>query len=276
MIDRVLKASKAKRCATLATFLVLAVLTGCVPPDPEAGEGAIHSLSPTPGAVSKAGPSATLSLETMATDTPSPTHTPTTSVTPAPTPAPLPTVTPSPRPANQVSASPTPCVLPVVVVPTIPVEIPGYTQLDRSTGLHMTGTPQQIDPAIYHLKVTGKVKNPLSLGYDDLRCMPKVEVHCKLVCPETFVDEATWAGVPLDYVLELAGMQGGAEGIKLTSADGYSVSISMLELDSKDNLLAYEWEGEPLPILHGFPVRAVFPELVGGRWVKWLVEIEVY
>jgi len=64
-------------------------------------------------------------------------------------------------------------------------------------------------------------------------------------------------------------------GILLTGANGYSVPISMLELDSKDNLLAYEWEGEPLPILHGFPVRAVFHELVGSRWVKWLVEIEV-
>ncbi|GAB4526972.1 MAG: hypothetical protein Kow0063_01780 [Anaerolineae bacterium] len=162
------------------------------------------------------------------------------------------------------------------MVPTMPAEIPTYTQLDRSTGLHMTGTPQQIDLATYRLKVTGKVKTSLSLSYDDLRCMPKVEVHCKLVCPGTFVDEATWAGVPLDYVLELAGMQGDAEGIKLTSADGYSMPISMLELDTEDNLLAYEWEGEPLPILHGFPVRAVFPELMGSRWVKWLVEIEVY
>ena len=32
---------------------------------------------------------------------------------------------------------------------------------------------------------------------------------------------------------------------------------------------------EPLPILHGFPVRTVFPALEGNKWVKWLVEIEV-
>jgi DMSO/TMAO reductase YedYZ molybdopterin-dependent catalytic subunit len=140
----------------------------------------------------------------------------------------------------------------------------------------MTGTPQEVDLKDYRLSVIGKVDRPLSLTYDDLRCMPKTEVHCMLVCPETFVDEATWAGVPLAYVLDLAGMQYGAEGIKLTSADGYSVPVPMTEVRAENNLLAYEWEGEPLPILHGFPVRAVFPESMGSRWVKWLVEIEVY
>jgi len=148
--------------------------------------------------------------------------------------------------------------------------------LDRTTGLHITGTFQEIDLDSYRLKVTGKVDNPLSLSYDDLRCMPKSEVHCKLVCPETFVDEATWAGVPLEYVLELAAIHSGAEGIKLISADGYAMPVSMTEVRSERNLVAYKWEGEPLPILHGFPVRAVFPESMGSRWVKWLVEIEVY
>jgi DMSO/TMAO reductase YedYZ molybdopterin-dependent catalytic subunit len=32
--------------------------------------------------------------------------------------------------------------------------------------------------------------------------------------------------------------------------------------------LAYEWEGEPLPILHGFPVRVALPGVSGGYWVK--------
>ena len=40
--------------------------------------------------------------------------------------------------------------------------------------------------------------------------------------------------------------------------------------------LAYEWAGEPLPVVHGFPVRAVFPESGGSFWVKWLVEIVAY
>ena len=70
-------------------------------------------------------------------------------------------------------------------------------------------------------------------------------------------------------------MQPGVKRIKLRSADGYAITVEWDEIP-EDSFLAYEWEGEPLPILHGFPVRAVFPESYGNKWVKWLIEIEVY
>jgi DMSO/TMAO reductase YedYZ molybdopterin-dependent catalytic subunit len=44
---------------------------------------------------------------------------------------------------------------------------------------------------------------------------------------------------------------------------------------SGTSFLAYELRGEPVPILHGFPVRAAFPGQPGFYWVKWLVKIEV-
>jgi DMSO/TMAO reductase YedYZ molybdopterin-dependent catalytic subunit len=140
----------------------------------------------------------------------------------------------------------------------------------------MTGIPQEVDLASYRLKVTGKVDQPLSLTYDDLRCMPRIQTSDALICPGYFEDGATWAGASLGYVLELAGVQAGATGIQLTSADGYSTSVPVETAHSGDSFLAYEWEGQPLPILHGFPVRAVFPTLDGNKWVKWLVKIEVY
>jgi len=51
--------------------------------------------------------------------------------------------------------------------------------------------------------------------------------------------------------------------------------VFLEQLEPDENFLAYEWEGEPLPIVHGFPVRAVFPALNGSKWVKWLVQIDV-
>ena len=140
----------------------------------------------------------------------------------------------------------------------------------------MTGTAPQIDLGSYRLKVTGKVENPLSLTYSDLRCMPKIEVRCTLVCPGFFEDTATWAGAPLAAVLELAGVQTEASNVRLISADGYSNYVSLQVARREESFLAYEWEGEPVPILHGFPIRAVFPEVQGNTWVKWLVEIEVW
>lgn len=180
--------------------------------------------------------------------------------------------------APQASAAPervADCDLTPVAQPTMPAEIPGYAQEDPATGLHMTGRPQLIDLATYRLVVTGLVDRPLSLTYDELRCMPKVVQECKLVCPGFFQDIATWGGVPLNYVLELAGIQADAQYILMVSADGYWTSLPLSDALAQENFLAYEQTGKPLPVLHGFPVRAVLPLQPGGKWVKWLTEIQV-
>ena len=74
------------------------------------------------------------------------------------------------------------CGLNPIKVPKLPKVIPGYTELDRATGLHMTGTVQVIDFPKYRLKVTGAVEQPLNLHYDELRCLPKVTADPLLVC----------------------------------------------------------------------------------------------
>jgi DMSO/TMAO reductase YedYZ molybdopterin-dependent catalytic subunit len=167
------------------------------------------------------------------------------------------------------------CLPPPITTPTLPEQIPGYTELDPATGLHVTGTPIEVNLSTYRLEVTGLVERPLSLTYDELRCLPKVEATPELVCPGYFVDVACWAGAPVREVLELAGASDAATSLRLIAADGYSQSIELSEELLASAFLAYELEGEPLPILHGFPVRFVWPGQSGNDWVKWLVGIEV-
>jgi len=57
---------------------------------------------------------------------------------------------------------------------------------------------------------------------------------------------------------------------------GYQVSVTRADAMSGKAFLAYERHKRPVPIIHGFPVRAAFPGLFGANWVKWLVKIEVY
>jgi len=109
----------------------------------------------------------------------------------------------------------------------------------------------------------------------ELRCLPKVTASPELICGDLFTDSATWSGVPIEEILNLAGVQAGAKTVVLDGADGYSTGIPLEEALKPQNFLAYEWEGQPVPILHGFPLRAVFPDLGGSAWVKWLVKIVV-
>jgi DMSO/TMAO reductase YedYZ molybdopterin-dependent catalytic subunit len=185
----------------------------------------------------------------------------------------------SPEPTGETGAemgNHPPCVLPPLMMPATPETLPGYTDLDSSTGLHVTGTMQVIDQTRYRLEVTGKVNRQLSLSYDELRCMPRAEARLTLICPGFFEDVATWSGTPLKYILELAQVQPDATGFNLISADQYSAPISLKSDSLAGSFLAYEWEGKALPRLHGFPLRAIFPGSEGVQWVKWLVRIEVY
>lgn len=202
---------------------------------------------------------------------------------PTPSPVSIRTTAPTDAAAAFVSLTATPgappdpgaCNLNPVAVPTLPAVIPGYTELDTTTGLHITGAYQELDLESYRLKITGKVDYPMELTYDQLRCMPKVTIEPVLICPGYFEDVAEWSGVRLRYLLDLAGAQDGAQEVIMVGGDGYEASVSMEQAMLWDNFVAYEWEGQPLPILHGFPARTVMPTMQGNKWVKWLLEIRV-
>ena len=215
-----------------------------------------------------------------------PSATPTFAIpTGTPTTAPSPTSTATAVPTS--AASPTQCVLTPVVAPTNTVAQGYGSLLDLSTGLHATGTPpKDFDFASYRLKVTGKVDQPLSLSFDDLRCMPSVTSIEKLICPGFFEDDLYWTGVTFQYLLGLASMRESAQYIRLVAADGLKLNFDRVSLLNKRNFLGYQIDfsrrplgdlntDQPLPIRNGFPLRAVIPQNPGNRWVKWLVELQV-
>ena len=178
---------------------------------------------------------------------------------------------PAGKPAPPEGCRPAP-----IEVPKLPKAIPGFAELDRETGLHVTGAVQVIDFPNYRLKVTGAVAKPGLYDYDDLRCLPKVTASPALVCPGFFEDIAAWSGAPLAGILQAAQPLAQAKHVSLVSADGYAVTLTLEAALAPENFLAYEWEGQPLPVLHGFPLRAILPAQDGSAWVKWLVEIQVF
>ena len=79
----------------------------------------------------------------------------------------------------------------------------------------------------------------------------------------------------IQSILDLSGVSDGAEDLVLISAEGYQMRVRLMNALQKGRFLAYELNGQILPILHGFPLRAVLPNIVGNKWIKWLVEIQV-
>ena len=155
-------------------------------------------------------------------------------------------------------------------------QVPDWKPVDPETGLHLTGDAVEVDISTYELKVTGKVDQELALSYEEILLLePKVTATPDLVCPGYFVDTATWSGVPLKTILDMVVVDPDAAWVRMRSADGYTIKVELDVALDPQNYLAYELEGETLPVSAGYPLRAVFPDEEGNRWVKWLVELEV-
>ena len=92
-----------------------------------------------------------------------------------------------------------------------------------------------------------------------------------------------WGGVRLADVLKAAGVkpnglhiagQGGDPGAIATAAPVIR-SIPMSKAMDPNTLIAWSMNGEPLPFVHGHPLRLVVPGWVGSASTKWLHTLTV-
>ncbi|MFC1952161.1 molybdopterin-dependent oxidoreductase [Chloroflexota bacterium] len=141
--------------------------------------------------------------------------------------------------------------------------------------LHTTGSPPAIDIDEYRLVIDGLVATPLSLTYEELLRYATIAEKVLLICPGLFVDNAVWTGVPLETLLEEAGVHPDAFLIVFRGADGYSKNIPYDYLKEAKVFLAYEVNGQVLALEHGYPLRVVVEGKYGNIWVKWIARIEV-
>ena len=136
----------------------------------------------------------------------------------------------------------------------------------------------EVDVSGWSLEVAGLVDRPFTMTYDGLRAMPEVEEYVTLECISNevggdLISTALWKGVPLNHILEQAGVQPGAVDVSFEAADDYSESISLDRALNGEVMVAYEMNGEPLPFKHGFPARLIIPGFFGLKHVKWLKRI---
>jgi len=214
------------------------------------------------------------------------TPTPLPSLPPIPTLADMPHYTFHPAPTQETALQePTPVPINVVVeeadsacgtpfaAPT-PAPAPPVGEIDATTGRHVMGLVQVLDPRSYRLAVTGLVDQPLSLAVDDLHCMPRMTETVTTTC-YNFADTATWSGVLLSQVLQKAGVRPGAQKLIQTGADGAKRTVSIEMAMDPHNFLAYQMGNKEIPVLFGFPVRSIFIDVAGQYSVKWLTALEV-
>ena len=151
----------------------------------------------------------------------------------------------------------------------------------------------------WRLKVEGEVGTPLVLTMEDIRKMPAVEMVAVTECAgngRSFyqpnvpglqwsngsVGNGRWRGVRLADVLKRAGIKPTGVDVLFDGADqpigtmqDFRRSIPVKKALDPNTLLAYEMNGEPMPVKHGFPMRVITAGWASDSWVKWLTSITV-
>jgi len=165
---------------------------------------------------------------------------------------------------------------------------------------HWAVIPENVDVAAFRVNVRGHVNQALSLSPADLLAMPRVEVAAVCQCSGNSrglfqprvsgaqwqngaMGNARWTGVRLRDVLDRAGVKAGAVAVRSSGVDDPVVQaapkfMKPLDIDhARDGevILAFQMNGEQLPLLNGFPVRLIVPGWYADYWVKMLSNIEV-
>ena len=148
------------------------------------------------------------------------------------------------------------------------------------------------------LTIDGDVARPITFQLEDIRRMRAERRSATIECagngrgrfdlPATSgvqwefgaVSTATWTGVPLAALLERAGVQASALHFWMEAGDRSPLPATPKFLRSipreaalGEAFVAYEMNGQPLPLLHGGPLRLVVPRWYGMASTKWLTHV---
>lgn len=139
-----------------------------------------------------------------------------------------------------------------------------------------------VDLGEWRLKIGGMVDKEIELSYDDISALTQIERTITICCVSNeiggpYIGNATWQGVLLTELLDMVGVREGAEQLFSRSIDGWTCGFPIdVARDGRDAMLAIGMNGEPLPLMHGFPARLIVPGIYGYvSATKWISEIEI-
>jgi len=159
---------------------------------------------------------------------------------------------------------------------------PEYTPLKDHYQVFIRVSPTIIDGETWSLPIMGAVANPLTLTIDDIR--NNYEAHDQYVTLSCIsgrvgtdlISTTQWRGASVQDILADVRPNANAGYLHITSGDGFYETVD-LDLIASDEriMLAYAWDGNPIPLDHGFPLRIWLPDRFGMKQPKWITGIEV-
>ena len=151
-----------------------------------------------------------------------------------------------------------------------------------------------VDAATWALKIGGEVNTSLSLSLDEIKKLPATTITATLECAgngrgffepalagiqweKGAVGTARFTGTRMSEILKKVGVKAGALNVEMHAADrppgtmpAFVRQVPMAKAMHADTIIAWDMNGQPIPLVHGAPLRAIVPGWEGAYSVKWL------
>jgi DMSO/TMAO reductase YedYZ molybdopterin-dependent catalytic subunit len=150
---------------------------------------------------------------------------------------------------------------------TVENNFPSYSITYNRTGTF----PYPPDSAKWKLNVGGLVRKPMQLTRDAIESLPPTTYTVKHHCVEGWTAIATWTGVPVSAITALVNPTPDARYLRFDSFDSdYYNGWDLKSAMHPQTILAYAYNGRPLRMNHGAPLRLYSPVKLGYKLTKYL------
>ncbi|MBN8619514.1 MAG: molybdopterin-dependent oxidoreductase [Anaerolineae bacterium] len=158
---------------------------------------------------------------------------------------------------------------------------PELTPLAEHYRIDINTVPPTIRESDWLLTFTGLVDEPVEMTLADLKSnYEPLHQFVTLSCISNYIagdliGTTRWTGASLRDVLADVPLKPTAKYLKITAADNFDEFIDLKTVfDDPRVMLTYAWDGLPLEVKHGFPLRIYIPDHFGMKQPKWITSIE--
>jgi DMSO/TMAO reductase YedYZ molybdopterin-dependent catalytic subunit len=153
---------------------------------------------------------------------------------------------------------------------------PGQYDVGRDWPVLTAEATPKLSTSDWTFTVEGLVEQPTTWTWDEMRALPQSEYEGDIHCVTTWSKlGVSFSGVPVDALLAVARPRPAASHVLAYSHTGYTTNLPLADVTGGRAWVAFEFEGEPLPVPHGGPARLLVPHLYFWKSAKWVAGLRV-
>jgi DMSO/TMAO reductase YedYZ molybdopterin-dependent catalytic subunit len=153
---------------------------------------------------------------------------------------------------------------------------PGQYDIEDAWPVLTAEVTPKLSTDTWSFAVEGLVERPVTWSWDEIHALPPSSYSGDIHCVTSWSKhDVTFGGVSVDTLLEAAGPLPSATHVVAFSHTGYTTNLPLEDVTGGRAWVAWEFDGQPLPVEHGGPARLVVPHLYFWKSAKWVAGLRL-